>query len=181
MPVAEKTATESSIADQLLPEFDIEFGNTRKFLALIPDDKLTWKPHTKSAALGSLAWHLANFGDWCKETLKKDVLSFTDADSEKMKGEWEGKTSEQMLARFDTDVKEARAALEATPDEAWAKHWRFEWNGAPMIDEPRYDVYRKMVLNHMVHHRAQLGVYLRLNDIAIPGCYGPSADEMPGA
>jgi len=181
MPVAEKTATESSISEQLLPEFDVEFGNTRKFLALIPDDKLTWKPHTKSAALGSLAWHLANFGDWCKETLTKDVLNFTDAEAEKIKGEWEGKTREQMLARFDADVKEARAALASTPEEAWAGHWRFEWNGAPIIDEPRYDVYRKWVVNHMVHHRAQLGVYLRLNDIAIPGCYGPSADETPGA
>ncbi len=177
MPVAEKT--ETSIAEQLLPEFDMEFGNTRKFLALVPDDKLTFKPHPKSAPLGSLAWHLANFGDWCKETLKKDVLTFTDADAAKMKGEWEGKTREQMLAKFDADVQQAREALTATPDEAWPKHWKFEWNGAPMIDEPRYDVYRKMVVNHMVHHRAQLGVYLRLNDIAIPGCYGPSADEMP--
>lgn len=177
MPVAEKAITEKSIAEQLLPEFDTEFANTRKFLALIPDDKLTWKPHTKSAELGALAWHLANFGDWCKETLKKDTLIFTDADAEKMKGESKGKTREQMLARFDADLKEARAALTTTPDQAWPTHWKFEWNGAAMIDEPRIDVYRKWVVNHMIHHRAQLGVYLRLNDIAIPGCYGPSADE----
>jgi len=181
MPVAEKTATETRIAEQLLPEFDLEFGNTRKFLALIPDDKLAYKPHPKSSELGRLAWHLANFGDWCKETLKKDVLTFTDADGEKMKAEAEGQTREKMLARFDADVKEARAALIATPDEAWATHWKFEWNGVPMIDEPRLDVYRKWVVNHMIHHRAQLGVYLRLNDIAIPGCYGPSADDNPGA
>ena len=179
MPLAEKTQT--SIAEQLLPEFDYEFGNTRKFLALIPDDKLSYKPHPKSMELGRLAWHIANFGDWCKETLNKDVLSFTDEESKKMIGEWQGKTREQMIARFDADVKEARQALSATPDEAWAKNWKFEWNGTPMIDEPRYDVYRKMVLNHMVHHRAQLGLYFRLNDIAIPGVYGPSADEMPGA
>src|ERR1700756_4459748 len=103
MPVAEKTQT--TIAEQLLPEFDMEFGNTRKFLALIPDDKLTWKPHTKSMELGRLAWHLANFGDWCKETLTKDVLSFTDANAEQMKGEWKDKTREQMVARFDADVR----------------------------------------------------------------------------
>lgn len=177
MAVAEKTVTEKCISEQFLPEFDMEFANTRKFLALVPDDKLTWKPHTKSMELGRLAWHLSDMADWCKETLTKDVLTFTDADAGEMKKAWHGKTHADMLAHFDADLKEARAALAATPDEAWATHWKFEWNGAPVIDEPRIDVYRKWVINHMVHHRAQLGVFLRLNDIAIPGCYGPSADE----
>jgi uncharacterized damage-inducible protein DinB len=172
MPVAEKT-----IAEQLLPEFDMEYGNTRKFLALVPDDKTTWKPHEKSMELGRLAWHLSDFPSWCRHTLVKDVLAFNDAEGEKMKGEWKDKTHEQMVARFDADLKEARSALAATSDEAMARHWKFEWNGQPFIDEPRIDVYRKWVINHMVHHRAQLGVYLRLLDIPIPGCYGPSADE----
>jgi uncharacterized damage-inducible protein DinB len=172
MPVAEKT-----IAEQLLPEFDVEYGNTRKFLALVPDDKVTWKPHEKSMELGRLAWHLSDFPSWCKGTFDQDVMTFTDADGEKMKGAWQNKTHEDMLARFDTDLAGARAALAAASDEAMARHWKFEWNGQAMIDEPRYDVYRKWVINHMVHHRAQLGVYLRLLDVAIPGCYGPSADE----
>lgn len=179
MAVAERTVTETRISERLLPEFDVEFANTRKFLELIPDDKLTWKPHPKSMELGRLAWHLSDFADWCKETLKKDTLSFTDADAGTMMSAWQNKSREQMLARFDADLKEARTALAAIPDEAWAQHWKFEWNGAAMIDEPRLDVYRKWCLNHMIHHRAQFGVYLRLNDIAIPGCYGPSADENP--
>ncbi len=172
MPVAEKT-----IAEQLLPEFDVEYGNTRKFIALVPDDKMTWKPHEKSMELGRLAWHVSDFPSWCRDTLTKDVLTFTDDDGGKMMGAWKDKTHEQMLARFDADLTEARAALAATSDEAMARNWRFEWNGQAMIDEPRIDVYRKWVVNHMVHHRAQLGVYLRLLGVPIPGCYGPSADE----
>ena len=169
---------EQTIAASLLPEFDTEYANTRKFLALVPDDKLTWKPHPKSMELGRLAWHLSDFPSWCTETLTKDVLVFTAEDGEKMKKECEGKTREQMLARFDTDIKAARAALATATDDAMAAHWKMEWGGAPIIDEPRIDVYRKWVINHMIHHRAQLGVYLRLNGIPIPGPYGPSADEM---
>ncbi|HZD50356.1 MAG TPA: DinB family protein [Silvibacterium sp.] len=177
MPVAEKTA-EKTIAESFLPEFDAEFANTRKFLALVPDDKPTWKPHDKSMELGRLAWHVSDFPSWCRDTLIKDALVFKSSDGEEMKKAWHGKTRADMLARFDADLLEARAALAATTDDAWAGHWKFEWDGVPFIDEPRIYVYRKWVVNHMIHHRAQLGVYLRLNDIAIPGCYGPSADEM---
>jgi|SRR5271154_4961222 len=172
MAVAEKT-----IAESLLPEFDTEYGNTRKFLALVPDDKLTWKPHEKSMELGRLAWHLSDFPSWCTDTLTKDVLVFGDEDGAKMMGAWQGKTREQILARFDADLATARAAVASVSDEAMAVNWKMEWNGQPIIDEPRGDVYRKWVVNHMVHHRAQLGLYLRLLDIPIPGCYGPSADE----
>jgi len=172
MAVAEKT-----IAESLLSEFDAEYGSTRKFLALVPDDKVTWKPHEKSMELGRLAWHLSDFPSWCRDTLVKDVLVFNSKDGEEMKKDWHGKTHEDMLARFDADLPEARAALAATRDEAMSARWKFEWDGMPIIDEPRAEVYRKWVVNHMVHHRAQLGVYLRLLDVPIPGCYGPSADE----
>jgi uncharacterized damage-inducible protein DinB len=166
-----------SIAEKLLPEFDMEYGNTRKFLALVPDDKLTWKPHEKSMELGRLAWHISDFPGWCTDTIRKDVLAFTDEDGAKMAGAWHGKTREQILARFDSDLTNARAALAAAGDEAMHAGWKMEWNGQPIIDEPRIDVYRKWVINHMIHHRAQLGVYLRLNEVPIPGVYGPSADE----
>lgn len=172
MPVAEKT-----IVEQLLPEFETEYGNTRKFLALVPDDKITWKPHEKSMELGRLAWHLSDFPSWCAHVFDRDVLAFKSEDGAQMKRAWEGKTHEQMLARFDADFQDARAALAATNDDAMTHHWKFEWDGQAMIDEPRSDVYRKWVINHMVHHRAQLGVYLRLLGVPIPGCYGPSADE----
>lgn len=172
MAVAEKT-----IAESLLPEFDTEYGNTRKFLALVPDDKLTWKPHEKSMELGRLAWHVSDLPGWCTHTFTQDVLRFSDEDGAKMMGAWKGKTREDMLAHFDAEVEKARPALASASDEAMETHWKMEWNGTPIIDEPRADVYRKWVVNHMIHHRAQLGVYLRLLDIPIPGCYGPSADE----
>jgi uncharacterized damage-inducible protein DinB len=167
-----------SIAEKLLPEFDSEFASTRKILALVPDDKLTWKPHEKSMALGRLAWHVSDFPSWCAETLKKDFLEFSPEDGPKMANEWKDKTREKILERFDADIKVAREALSSTSDEKWPQPWKMLWGGQAVIDEPRRDVYRRVVMNHMVHHRAQLGVYLRLNGIPIPGVYGPSADEM---
>ncbi len=173
MPVAEKT-----IAEQLLPEFDSEYSSTRKLLALVPDDKLTWKPHEKSMELGRLAWHVADFPSWCTDVLNKDGLAFTDEDGAMMMGAWKGKTRDQILARFDTDLEVARPALSSASDDGLAQNWKMEWNGQAFIDGTRIDVYRKWVINHMIHHRAQLGVYFRLNGIPVPGCYGPSADEM---
>ena len=167
-----------SIAEKLLPEFDEEFANTRKFLALVPNDKLTWKPHEKSMELGRLAWHVSDFPEWALTTFAKDSFDMSEDDGAKVGAAWKDKTREEMLARFDADLPKARAALAATSDEAMAGHWKMEWAGQTIIDDPKLDVYRKWTINHMVHHRAQLGVYFRLLGIAIPGCYGPSADEM---
>lgn len=169
-----------AISEKLLPEFDEEFATTRKFLALVPDDKLAWKPHEKSMELGRLAWHISDFPEWCRDIVKKDVLSMTQEDAAKAAREREGKTRADMLARFDHDLPEARAALENLSDADLARPWKMEWAGQLIIDSPREQVLRKWALNHMIHHRAQLGVYLRLNNIPIPGSYGPSADEMPG-
>jgi uncharacterized damage-inducible protein DinB len=169
-----------SIADRLLSEFDEEFASTRKFLELVPDDKLAWKPNEKSMDLGRLAWHLADFPEWCGETLKQDVLKMTEEDGAKRMGERIGKKRADMLAKFDRELPEARSMLAKTTDADMARHWKMEWGGQVVIDSPREQVLRKWVLNHMVHHRAQFGVYLRLNGIAIPGVYGPSADEMSG-
>lgn len=169
-----------TISKKLMPEFDEEFGITRKFLEKVPDDKLTWKPHEKSMELGRLAWHITDFPHWCLETMQRDSMQLTEEDgSEAMHG-WKGKTRQDMLARFDGELPEARTALAKASDADMARHWKMEWGGQAIIDNPREEVLRKWVLNHMIHHRAQLGVYLRLNDIAIPGTYGPSADEMPG-
>lgn len=166
-----------SLAEKLLPEFDEEFASTRRFLALVPDDKLTWKPHQKSMEMGRLAWHLGDFPSWVTDTVKKDSIAFKSEDAAGMRDEWMGKTREQTLARFDADLKVARAALAATPDEAWTQQWKMMWDGQAIIDSPRLDVYRKWTVSHQAHHRAQLGLYLRLNNIPIPGVYGPSADE----
>ncbi len=165
------------ITEQLLREFDFEFPATRKFLALIPDDKLTWKPHEKSMELGRLAWHLSDFPSWATDTIAKDNLIFNEEELPKMKHGWKGKDREAILARFDADAKIARGNLAITHEDIWEKRWTMGVQGQTWIDEPRIDVYRKWVISHQAHHRAQFGVYLRLNDIAIPGIYGPSADE----
>lgn len=167
-------------AQKLLPEFDEEFAMTRKFLALVPDDKLTWKPHEKSMELGRLAWHISDFPEWCRETVSKNILKMSPEDGAKAAHEWEGKKRADMLARFDRDLPDARAQIEKTSDAALAEHWKMEWAGQTIIDSPREEVLRKWTLNHMIHHRAQLGVYLRLLGVPIPGAYGPSADEMAG-
>lgn len=164
-------------SEKLLREFDEEFAMTRKFLSLVPDDKLTWKPHEKSMELGRLAWHVSDFPEWCWTTFAKDRFAITPEDAANMPT-WHGKTRSEMLARFDQDLPKARTALGGASEADMANHWVMEWNGQVIIDDPRDDVYRKWTVNHMVHHRAQLGVYLRLLGIAIPGVYGPSADEM---
>jgi len=165
-------------AEKLLPEFDEEFATTRKFLSLVPDDRWTWKPHEKSMELGRLAWHVADFPEWCIMTLTKEKFSMDEVESEKTMVGWKGKTQADLLARFDAELPKARAALAASSDADLAKHWKMEWGGQTIIDDPRDVVYRKWSINHMIHHRAQLGVYLRLLGIKIPGPYGPSADEM---
>ena len=169
-----------SIADKLMPEIEEEFASTRKFIALVPDDKLTWKPHEKSMELGRLAWHIAELPSWVSETIKKDLLTMTEEDGAKAMNEWKEKKHTDMLAKFDRDLSEARTVLANASDADMAHHWKMEWSDQTVVDSPREQVLRKWVLSHMIHHRAQLGVYLRLNNIAIPGSYGPSADEMGG-
>lgn len=167
-----------TIAAKLLPSFDEEFANTRKLLALVPDEHLTWKPHEKSMALGRLAWHVADFPEWAQTTFATPKFEMNEESSAAMMG-WKGKSSAEILARFDAGVPKARAALAAASDEDMAHHWTMDWGGQTIIDDTREEVYRKWSMHHMIHHRAQLGVYLRLLGIPIPGFYGPSADEMP--
>ncbi len=167
-----------TVAERLLPAFDEELATTRKFLALVPNDKLLWKPHNKSMELGRLAWHLADFPEWCLATLEQNPFRMTEADAENYMHGWEQKTPQEILAKFDASLPRARAALRSADDAKMAERWKMEWAGQAVIDEPRQDAIDKWTFRHMVHHRAQLGVYLRMLGIAIPGAYGPSADEM---
>jgi uncharacterized damage-inducible protein DinB len=173
MATAEKIA-----AEKLLSQLQEEFANTRKFLERVPDDKLGWKPHEKSMALGRLAWHLTDMPVWCKDILKTDHLSMTSEQGKQSMHDWEGKKRADMLARFDQDLPEVNALLAKASESDLSSPWKMEWDGQVIIDGPREDIVRKWVVHHMIHHRAQLGVYLRLNEIPIPGPYGPSADEM---
>lgn len=167
-----------SIAEKLLPEFDREFATTRKFLALIPDDKLTWKPHAKSMELGRLAWHVSDFPGYALSVTSQPGISVKLEDLPKRRSAWVGKNRTAILERFDNDLKAGREALQAIPDTAWGDHWKLEFGGQTVFDNGRLTAFRMIAMNHMIHHRAQLGLYLRLNDIPIPGTYGPSADEM---
>lgn len=164
-------------AEGRLRDFDEEFALTRKFLLLVPDDRWTWKPHEKSMELGRLAWHLAGIPEWCGSILRQDRMCLTPQDAEKWMTGWEGRRRQDLLRQFDADLAQARAALAATTDADMERNWQMEWMGQIVIDEPRDRVHRKYTMHHMVHHRAQLGVYLRLLGIPVPGCYGPSADD----
>ena len=159
----------------LVAEYENESATTRKLLEAIPDGAdFGWKPHEKSMTLGRLAEHTAETaGGWAQHTLTLDRLDWTPemkTQSPVAKGE--------LLASFDKQVAEVKAALESFDPAKWDTNWKFVAGDQTWIDDTRYNVWRIWVVNHMVHHRAQLGVYLRLLGAKLPGTYGPSADEM---
>jgi len=161
----------------LIAEYDRETAKTRKMLEAIPADAdFNYKPHPKSMSLGKLTGHLTDMtGEWALNTLTKDKLDLP-ADFK-----WEAyvpTSKAALLEKFDKGLPMVQAAIAAVPAEKWDKHWQFIFGGHAWIDNPRHQVFREMVLSHMVHHRAQLSVYLRLLNAKIPGMYGPSADEM---
>jgi uncharacterized damage-inducible protein DinB len=159
-----------------LAEFDHEMANTRKTLERLPDDKWGWKPHQKSGTIGWLANHIANFPGWLDGALTTE--SFDVAPGGKPVDMPNAKNRKEALANFDKGVTAARAGLAKATDEQLLKAWSLLNNGQPIFTMPRAAIYRSMIMNHMIHHRAQLGVYFRLNGIPVPGCYGASADEM---
>ena len=163
------------ISQMVLPEFDHEMANTRKTLERVPDDKFAWKPHEKSTSLGGLATHLANIPSWTKNTFEQDELDIS-PNGEPYQLE-EAKARAELLETFDKNVTAARAALEAATDESWQGNWSLLMTGKSIFTLPRAAVMRGFILSHSIHHRAQLGVYLRLLDVPVPSIYGPSADE----
>lgn len=165
-----------SISKSILPEFDHEMANTRKTLERVPDDKFSWKPHDKSMTLGGLSTHLANIPSWTKETFARNELDVAPQGEPPYRLE-EKKSAAELLAAFDENVASARAALEAATDEDWQGKWSLLMGGKTIFTLPRTAVMRGFVMNHLIHHRAQLGVYLRLLDVPVPSIYGPSADE----
>ncbi|HEY3457729.1 MAG TPA: DinB family protein [Bryobacteraceae bacterium] len=165
------------ISDTLLPEFDQEMASTRKVLERCPESKFGWRPHAKSWTMAELATHVANLPDWANETLKKDSLDYAPADGSQPYKREAARSSQELLADFDKNVASARAAITETSDEGYAKLWTLLAGGQKIFSIPRVAVLRSFVFNHIIHHRGQLSVYLRLNDIPVPGMYGPSADE----
>jgi uncharacterized damage-inducible protein DinB len=165
-----------SVAESMLPEFDHEMANTRKTLERVPDDKFAWKPHEKSFPMGHLASHLANLPGWTNVTIDMDEFDMAPA-GEPVKSP-ECHSQQEVLEVFDKNVGNARAALAGISDEKIFQPWTLLAGGNPVLSMPRVAVLRSFVMNHIIHHRAQLGVYLRLNDIPVPSIYGPSADEQ---
>jgi len=164
-----------SIASSLLPEFDLEMSNTRKVLERVPDADFAWKPHAKSFSMGELAGHVATIPGWLTATLAAPSFDVCPGG---VPAEFPKPASaREALAVLLEGVKESRAALAATSDEAFAQSWSLLENGKPYFTMPRLAVVRSFVMNHLVHHRAQLTVYLRLRDVPVPALYGPSADE----
>ena len=165
-----------TIAETLLAEFDQEQANTRKVLSRVPDGRFDFRPHPKSFPMGELASHIANLQGWTVEVMSADSFDYAPP-GQPPAPQPEAHTQAQLLETFDRNLALGRAALAAATDERFYQPWSLLGGGAAVFTMPRIAVVRAFVLNHTIHHRAQLGVYLRLNDVPVPGVYGPSADE----
>jgi uncharacterized damage-inducible protein DinB len=161
-----------TISETLLPEFDHEMANTKAMLECVPEDKFSWKPHEKSMTMGRLASHCAEMASWAVFTINQDKLELTPD----MKP-FNASTKKELLDGFAGFTADARKAIQGASDADLGKTWSLIYGGKPVMSMPRASVLRSMVMNHIIHHRAQLSVYLRLNNIPIPGMYGPSADS----
>jgi len=161
------------IAEILLLDYDSEIAGARRTLERIPEGDPQWKPHEKSMPIGRLAVHVARLPKFCTM-----ILTMPELDMGKVKmPELVFESTAHLLSDLHNNAAEARAHLVACSDEDLTAQWKLSFQGHTFFDAPRMMAYRTMFLNHLIHHRAQLGVYLRLLNIPVPGLYGPSADE----
>ena len=161
-----------AIADKLLREFDQEMASTRRLLERVPTEKGQWKPHPKSFSLGHLTQLVCWMPGWIANTLTKTELDIRGAAG------YSYEKTEDLLAMFDKNVQDARAAIANTPDADYDVDWSLKVGDRTVLTQPRGDVVRNHI-SHLIHHRGQLTVYLRLIDVPVPAIYGPSADERP--
>jgi uncharacterized damage-inducible protein DinB len=164
-----------SIAQTLLPEFDHEMANTRRMLELVPAGEAAWKPHPKSYALGDLASHIATVPNWGRLVLELPELDLGSPANAGI-ARVPFTTTPELVDRFDRNVREARAALGSASDADLDVPWVLRNGATTVFSMPRAAVMRGFVLSHMIHHRGQLSVYLRLRDVPLPSLYGPTAD-----
>ena len=165
-----------AMRDALLPEFDHEMGTTRRLLERVPDADLTWKPHAKSFSLGQLSAHVANLPTWVDLTCDLSVFDLASLGEDARPKE--PGTAMELVTRFDRNVSKARQKLLEQTDSALMSMWTLNQNGQEFFTMPKIAVLRSFVMNHLIHHRGQLTVYLRLRDVALPAIYGPTADEQ---
>lgn len=162
-----------TISEALLSEFDHEIANTHRTLERVPADKRDFAPHGKSMPMGKLAAHVAQLTSFGLTVLTTPQLDFSAGSYKPLPFE----SADQLLKVLEKEAAKVRAALANTSDEAWQQNWKLLFQGKPIFEGTRFAAYRAMFLNHVVHHRAQLGVYLRLSGVPVPALYGPSADE----
>ena len=168
------TATGSNtIGSALAAEMEQEAKTARACLERCPPDKFGWKPHERSMEMGRLASHICEMFGWTKATLENDVLDFATMDYKP----FEPKTTDDLVALLDKNVSESLDALRNASDDAFMRDWTMRNGEQVYFTMPKVAVMRTFVMNHIIHHRGQLSVYLRLNDIPVPSIYGPSADE----
>jgi uncharacterized damage-inducible protein DinB len=161
------------LSDALLPEFDHEIASTRALLTRIPDVVTAWKPHPRSTSMGDLAHHIASIVGWIVPVLTQDELDLAPRDGAKPPG---FTSMAATIAVLDANVAGARVAIAATPDSAMGVPWTLKAAGHVVFTQPRAMVLRSFVLGHLIHHRGQLTVYVRMHDIPLPSVYGPTAD-----
>jgi uncharacterized damage-inducible protein DinB len=164
-----------ALKDALLPEYDHEMGTTRRLLERVPDADLAWKAHERSFSLGQLAGHIANVPHWldaiCDATVF-DVASLGEDARPK-----QPTSIADVLTAFDGNVKRGRQKIDALTDAAMFAQWTMKQGDHEILTMPRTAVLRSFIMNHLIHHRGQLSVYLRLRNVPVPAIYGPSADE----
>ena len=165
-----------AIKDALLPEFDHEMATTRRLLERLPEAEFAWKPHDRSMALGQLAGHIANLPQWCSATLASTVFDL-DALPADARPQLPASRA-ALLEEFDGKVAAARGQLTSTTDAEFMTPWTLKKGGQEVFTLPRISAIRSFVMNHLIHHRGQLSVYLRLKDVPLPSIYGPTADEQ---
>lgn len=162
-----------SLIHALISEIEHEASNTKKMLERVPADKFDWRPHEKSFTLKQLSAHLANLSGWAGFVMNTPFLDFADNTLKRP----EIKSTEDLLNEHENGIKESVGALKASQDEDLNESWVLKNGEHIILDMPKSAVIRSMAMNHIYHHRAQLGVYLRLLDVPVPGMYGPSADD----
>ena len=157
----------------LIKELEAEAKKTRVTLERVPDDRLDYRPHERSMTFGALATHVAEILSWTEAVISEDEFDF-------VPGEYQPpscNTAAEILELFDRSLQAARECLRDVPTEKWSSLWTFKKSGEVAFQSPRIAVIRSMLIDHLIHHRGQLTVYLRVNGVPVPALYGPSADE----